>query len=133
MPAERQRWTRPLVAGCRRSHPGVCVIGNMFFRPPSTISPAGPLRLDDWLSGDVDCQLKDRWENYIYPYNVRFKYFVWTKSVVMVRIHFPYELIDGERVQTVCVDAKTAMLHHHIGRRRPSTILLAKRDSYYEF
>jgi hypothetical protein len=100
------------------SFPGVYMIKNVFFPLNLTqrLSNNGST-LNDWLlqSSKVDTDSKTvvYRERYIYPYNERSKYFVWSKAAVMVGIHFPYETIDDDNVQTVYVDERRGLLHHY--------------------
>lgn len=108
------RATRDRPSANQYHFPGVYTVRNVFFRPESG-SQSGTL--SDWLAQDsppiTDCGVTVKREDYVYPYDVRSKYFVWSKAAVMIGIHFPYEVIDSAKVKTVYVEEKTALLHHY--------------------
>jgi hypothetical protein len=70
-----------------------------------------------WQEGVHSLQALKR-EDYIYPYDIRSKYFVWSKAAVMIGIHFPYELVNASNanVQTVHVNETEGLLHHYRGQ-----------------
>ena len=117
----------------------------MFFRPKNPlVTDSGQVSLYDWLSRDktfhLDSNLTTDREDYIYPNDIRSKFFVWTKAAVMMGIHFPYELIDNDkRVRTVYVDERTALVHHYRQwsnldnpQRKPRIITDRWMDRYVE-
>ena len=103
-----------------RLFPGTYMIRNVFFgstvkRP--TVAMSDLLLRDSKLvknsSTAVNSLTAVQRENYVYPYDIRSKYFVWSKTAVMIGIHFPYDVIDGSRVKTAYVNERVALLHHY--------------------
>lgn len=99
-----------------QSFPGVYMIKNVFFRPNAQqLQTSNASSLQDWLSREdvTDSRRIIEREDYVYPYNVRSKYFVRSKAAVMIGIHFPYEVIDSDKVKTIYVDERVGLLHHY--------------------
>ena len=95
--------------------PGVYMMRSVFF-PTNSQHPSpgksGPLSVKQWLKKDMYTSVSyDVREDFLHPYNVRSKYFVWTKAVVMVGIHFPYQVLYN-MVKTVHVNENICLLHH---------------------
>ena len=121
--------------------PGVYVMRSVFFRPNATgtASTRTHSTLAEWLKTDsksLQTLTNIGREDYIYGFGIRTKYFVWSKSTVMVGIHFPYESIS-KGIETVYVNESHGLVHHYravlpldISSRTPHMIIDHHMDRY---
>ena len=102
--------------------PGTYMIRSVFFES-NVERPA--MQMSEWLPRDSKLETADNCltavqrDVFIQPYNVRSKYFVWSKTAVMIGVHFSYDFIDRTRVITVDVDERVALLHHYQSGWKP--------------
>lgn len=96
--------------------PGAYMLRNVFFWTNNRKLFGNFSGFEDWLSRSeaptIESQMTVLRETYIWPYNARSKYFVWSKAAVMIGIHFPYKMI-ADSVKTVHVNETIGLLQHY--------------------